>query len=82
VLPPRTPQLLLRHPFVEHAVEPAADLQQPVLDPPPRRRIEGSADVLVLEMPVVANERLELLAPGEYSDQSNELSASRSVSGS
>jgi hypothetical protein len=75
MLPPRAPELLLRHPFVDDAVEPAADLQKAILDPAPRGRIEWSTDVLVLEMPVVANECLELLAAREFSGR--RASASR-----
>jgi hypothetical protein len=65
VLPPGAAELLLWNPLLEHSVEPLADVEQLVLDVPPRRRLRRCAVMLVLEVPVIPDERLELLPPGE-----------------
>jgi hypothetical protein len=63
VLPPRVPEVLLGHPFLEHAVEPPTHVEEPILDSPPHRTLERRPLVLVLELVVVADESLELLPP-------------------
>lgn len=62
VFPPRPAQLLVVDPFVQQAVETRAGVEQPVLDPPPHTALELGALVLVLEVVVVVDQRLELLA--------------------
>jgi hypothetical protein len=65
VVLPGAAELLFRDPLLELAVELLTDVEQLVLDAPPRRRLGRRAVMLVLEMPVIADERLELLPPGE-----------------
>lgn len=59
---PRLAQLLLGHPFREHALEPLAHAQQLVLETAPGRAPGGRVLVLDLEVLVVARECLELFA--------------------
>ena len=66
VLQPCGPQLLFGHPFFEHAIESPAYVEEPLLDAPPRRALGGGALVLVLEMVVVPDERLELFPRREF----------------
>jgi hypothetical protein len=65
VLAPGAAELLLWNPLLELSVKPLADVEQLVLDAPPRRRLRRCAVMLVLEVPVIPDERLELLPPGE-----------------
>jgi hypothetical protein len=39
MLPPLEPELVLVHPFLEQAVESLADVQEPLLEAPPRRAL-------------------------------------------
>jgi hypothetical protein len=62
VVAPLRPELLVGHPLLEHTVEPLAYVQQPVLEPASDARLGPGALVLVLEVVVVPDERLQLLA--------------------
>jgi hypothetical protein len=53
VLPPGAAELFLWDPLLEHAVEPLTDVEQLVLDSPPRRRLGRCAVMLVLEVTVI-----------------------------
>jgi hypothetical protein len=82
MLTPRAAKVCLGDPLVEDAVEPPADVEQLVLDTPPRCGVDRSAVVLVVQVAVVANERLELFSRWKRGDQSAAPSAWRRDCGS
>jgi hypothetical protein len=70
VIPPPLRELVVVHPFSKHAIEPLADLELPMLDSSPGRSPGRGALVLVPEMVVVANERLQQLTDRKLVDVS------------
>jgi hypothetical protein len=69
VLVPVVRERLVVDPLGEHTVEALARVEQPLLDPPPRRPLGGGALVLVPEVEVVVGERLQELAAWKLPDR-------------
>ncbi len=68
VIAPLLRELVVVDPLGKHAIEPLADLELPMFDPSPCRTPRRGALVLVPEMVVVANERLQQLTDRKLVD--------------
>ena len=68
VIQPRTREIVVSNPLGKQPLESPLDVQQAVFKSPPDPSFWGRPLVLVLDVVVVADERLELLAARQFLD--------------